>query len=69
MVIRDVRVIEVAGRREPDGRRPVERLVRPLDVYAEFRDEPSRPTPPDAGPVPVRHIYVEVVVIAADIAA
>ncbi|MHC4248074.1 MAG: enolase C-terminal domain-like protein [Planctomycetota bacterium] len=60
MVVRDVKVIEVAGRRDPDGRRSVERLVRPLDVYAEFRDEPSRPTPPDAGPVPVRHIYVDV---------
>ncbi len=55
MVIRDVKVIEVAGRHEPDRCRSVERLVRPLDVYVEFRDEPSRPAPADPGPVPVRH--------------
>jgi len=39
MNIRDVKLVEVTGHHEPGWCSSAERLVRPLDIYPEFRDE------------------------------
>jgi len=58
--IRDVKLVELAGHHPSDFCVSVERLSRPLDIYPEFRDEPTRIGRAGADPVPIRHIYVEV---------
>jgi len=61
MTIRDIQLTEFLGHHDCGGCRSAERLVRPLDVYAEFRDpgQPSKPNPP-GDPVAIRHIFVEI---------
>ena len=61
MKIREVKLIELHGHRDAGGVFPVERMVRPIDIYPEFRDAPAEfCKPPPAGPVPISKIYVEI---------
>jgi L-alanine-DL-glutamate epimerase-like enolase superfamily enzyme len=61
MTIRDVQLVELLGHHDDSEWRSAGRLVRPLDVYAEFRDPapPSRPASSDE-PLAIRHTFVEI---------
>ncbi|MDP2954731.1 MAG: enolase C-terminal domain-like protein, partial [Chloroflexota bacterium] len=60
MQITQVRFLEVKGTMEYGGPLGEERLVRPIDIYPEFRAQPSYGLPPTSseGRYPMRAIYL-----------
>ncbi|MDP6504935.1 MAG: enolase C-terminal domain-like protein [Planctomycetota bacterium] len=60
MKISGIRFLEVKGTMKTDGPMGEERLVRPVDIYPEFRAQASYGLPPDAedGTYPMQALYL-----------